>query len=40
MNSLSEPDRVKAVDLTVQPDGSGQWRIELPPHSVATLVFS
>ena len=39
-NSAAEPDRVKLVDLNVAPDGASQWRLELPPHAVATVVFA
>lgn len=38
VNSLAAPDRVKPVDLPVHPDGAGQWRVEMPPHSMATVV--
>lgn len=37
-NSLSEPERVHPAALAVHRDGSG-WLVEMPPHSVATLVF-
>lgn len=37
-NSLDEPNRVQPVDLAVDQAG-GEWRIEMPPHSVATIVF-
>ena len=37
-NSADQPDRVKLADLSAAPDGAG-WRLELTPHSVATVVF-
>ncbi len=37
-NSLQTPDHVKLSDLQVSQDG-GQWRIELPAHSMATIEF-
>ncbi|MCC6805328.1 MAG: alpha-N-arabinofuranosidase [Anaerolineae bacterium] len=40
VNSLAQPDAVKAVDFEVHADGAGQWRVELPPHSMATVVFA
>ncbi len=38
-NSADQPDKVKLADLNVTADGSA-WRVELPPHSVATVVFA
>ncbi|MCC6805320.1 MAG: alpha-N-arabinofuranosidase [Anaerolineae bacterium] len=38
-NSAEQPNRVKLADLRVSADG-GNWRIELPPHAVATVVFN
>lgn len=39
-NSIERPDHVKLVDLPVQADGSNRWRIELHPHSMATIEFA
>lgn len=39
-NSVSQPDAVAPAALAVRPDGSGGYRIELPPHSMATIVFA
>ena len=39
-NSIEKPDNIKLVDLTVSADGSNQWRIELPAHSMATIEFA
>jgi alpha-N-arabinofuranosidase len=39
-NSLQQPDRVRPITLPVSEDGAGHWRIELPPHSMATVQFS
>lgn len=39
VNSAAAPDRVKPVPFNGSADGSGKWRVELPPHSMATLVF-
>lgn len=40
INSAAQPDRVKTVALTVHADGAGQWRVELLPHSAATIWLS
>ncbi len=40
VNSAQQPDQVKLAVLNVGADGVGQWRLELPPHSVATLQFA
>lgn len=37
VNTSDQPDCVKTVALTVNADGAGNWRIELPPHSMATV---
>ncbi len=37
-NSVEEPDRVAPVPLAVAADGPA-WRVELPPHSLATIVI-
>ncbi len=37
-NSASEPDRVAPVRLAVGRDGT-EYRVELPPHSLATVVL-
>ncbi len=39
-NSISQPEHIKLVDLAVQADGSNQWRVELPAHSMATIEFA
>ncbi len=36
-NSAQNPEAVKSVALDVHADGANQWRIELPPHSLATV---
>lgn len=36
-NSPAQPDAVAPVALPVTRDSSGAWRIELPPHSMATV---
>jgi alpha-N-arabinofuranosidase len=38
-NSASAPDQVAPAALRVQADGRGSWRIELPPHAIATVVM-
>ena len=38
-NSADEPDRVAPTDLPVRDNGRGTWRLDLPPHSLATLVL-
>ncbi|MEO8395702.1 MAG: alpha-L-arabinofuranosidase C-terminal domain-containing protein, partial [Chloroflexota bacterium] len=40
VNSAQQPDQVKLAALDVAANGAGQWRIELPPHSVATIQFA
>ncbi len=37
-NSLAAPEAVAPVALAVAKDGRG-WRVELPPHSMATITF-
>jgi alpha-L-arabinofuranosidase len=37
-NSPDAPDGVSPVSLPVHADGQN-WRLELPPHSMATVVF-
>jgi alpha-N-arabinofuranosidase len=37
-NTAGEPERVKPVALSVARDGDG-WRVELPPHSMATVTL-
>ncbi len=39
-NSAHTPDRVALAPLAVQADGAGVWRIELPPHCMATVQFA
>jgi alpha-N-arabinofuranosidase len=38
-NSADAPDAVAPVALEVRPDGAGAWRVELPPHSMATITL-
>jgi alpha-N-arabinofuranosidase len=38
-NSAEHPDRVAPADLPIASDGRGAWRIELPPHTLATVLF-
>jgi alpha-N-arabinofuranosidase len=38
-NSAAAPDLVAPVALAVAPDSAGRWRVELPPHAMATLVW-
>ncbi len=38
-NSADEPDRVAPARLMVAADGRGAWRVELPPHTLATVIF-
>ena len=40
VNSADEPDRVAPAKLEVARDGSNLWRVELPPHSLATIVMA
>jgi alpha-N-arabinofuranosidase len=37
-NDATTPDRIVPVPLTVNRDGTDGWRVNLPPHSVATVV--
>jgi alpha-L-arabinofuranosidase len=37
-NSADFPERVKPVELRVMRDGDA-WMVELPPHSLATIVW-
>ena len=36
-NSLAAPDAVAPIALAVAKDGDKGWRVELPPHSMATI---
>ena len=36
-NSLAAPDAVAPAVLAVARDGNKGWRVELPPHSMATI---
>jgi alpha-N-arabinofuranosidase len=38
-NDAGMPDRVAPTALAVQRDGRDSWLAELPPHSIATVVF-
>jgi alpha-L-arabinofuranosidase len=38
-NSADQPDRVAPIQVGVAADGSNAWRLDLPPHSLATLVL-
>ncbi len=39
-NSAQHPDRVKPRPLPVQADGTGHWQVDLPAHSLATVVLA
>lgn len=39
-NGLDAPERVSPQSLAVNADGSGGWRVKLPPHSLATIHVS
>lgn len=39
VNSADAPDRVAITPLAVAADGRDSWRVELPPHSMATIVL-
>ncbi|CAA9530903.1 MAG: GH51 [uncultured Thermomicrobiales bacterium] len=38
-NSIERPDAVIPAPLAVASDGPGRWRVEVPPHSLATVEF-
>ncbi len=38
-NSADEPDRVVPINLSVRDNGRGTWRLDLPPHSLTTVVL-
>jgi alpha-L-arabinofuranosidase len=40
VNSADAPDCVSPVDLAAVSDGGGVWRLDLPRHSLATLVLT
>jgi alpha-N-arabinofuranosidase len=40
VNSSQQPDLVKPSALTVAADGAGCWRVDLPPHTLATIRLS
>ena len=39
INSADQPDAVAPIALTVRNDGDGSYQVELPPHSMATIVI-
>ncbi len=39
VNSAEHPDQVRLIDLPVSRDGAEGWCVELPPHSMATVVI-
>ncbi|MBV9788092.1 MAG: alpha-N-arabinofuranosidase [Chloroflexi bacterium] len=38
-NSAADPNRVAPTTLTVNRDGGNSWHVDLPPHSLATIVL-
>ena len=40
VNSAAQPDRVAPAALNIGADGANTWRVELPPHSMATVEFA
>jgi alpha-N-arabinofuranosidase len=40
VNTADQPERVAPRALTVGADGVDRWRVELPPHSMATIQFA
>jgi alpha-L-arabinofuranosidase len=38
VNTAEQPDRVQPAEMVVSRDGSDGWCVELPPHSMATVV--
>lgn len=40
VNSAKDPNNVIVVPLDVHADGTNQWVVDLPPHSMATVVFA
>jgi alpha-L-arabinofuranosidase len=39
INSVDRPDAVAPVTLSVSSDGPARWHVDLPPHSLATIVI-
>ncbi len=39
VNSSNHPNHVSPVKMAVHADGTGCWRVELPPHAIATIQF-
>jgi alpha-N-arabinofuranosidase len=39
INSVDRPNAVAPVALSVSGDGPARWQVDLPPHSLATLVI-
>jgi alpha-N-arabinofuranosidase len=39
-NTAADPDAVHPINLTVSRDGTDGWCVELPPHSMATVVIA
>jgi alpha-L-arabinofuranosidase len=40
VNSIEQPDSVHLVDLPVSRESANNWRVELPSHSMATVVIA
>ncbi|MFN8373864.1 MAG: alpha-L-arabinofuranosidase C-terminal domain-containing protein [Anaerolineae bacterium] len=40
VNSVQNPNAVTPTALTVSADGPQRWRVELPPHAMATIQFA
>jgi alpha-N-arabinofuranosidase len=38
-NSVEHPNRVAPAQLAIAADDRGAWRVELPPHTLATVLF-
>jgi alpha-N-arabinofuranosidase len=39
-NSPDDPNRVAPVPLSVSGNGADGWRVELPPHALATVRYT
>jgi alpha-L-arabinofuranosidase len=38
VNSAARPDLVRLVDLPISREGADRWCVEMPPHSMATVI--
>jgi alpha-L-arabinofuranosidase len=40
INTADQPDNVRLVNMPISHDGANGWCVELPPHSMATVIIN